>query len=209
MILWTCQSNESLESLLKTGTYRTNRSIAEREGVLKGDTWVQYCYQWMTKQMKNRLPPSGLSDDALPVWAYYKAHEDRTKPDLRRWNFRQSETFFRIEFEIEDELALLSDLGLWHFVFYNSYFGSSEIDEEAFQFELQSKGFDELDKPVAHPLYQNKIEKSWETIFELDPKCNFTRIVGNEKIIQATFWELRLDQVTNVTEARPKRSALW
>ena len=82
---------------------------------------------------------------------------------------------------------MLSDFDGWHFVLSNVYYDQSGSEDEA---ERLDKWLDSLPKTIR----QKEILKSWEKIFAITPLKSDWCPVG--QYIQATFWELRIEQVT-------------
>ena len=95
-----------------------------------------------------------------------------------------------LEIEIADSEVLLSDEESWHNVLYDGYLGCSENETE---YEAEDAWFDLL--PEEQQVRVKR--KSWERIFDIDPPMdNGWHRMG--MYIQATFWELRLEQVKKV-----------
>ena len=190
MILWTIQTERAWSGLQNSGILRTKRkNIIEESWLLP--------YQWMVDQMKIRLGPPPESW-YFPLWAWYQWEgEKRHKPDLRAGGYLgKGENGIRIEFECCEEAALLSDFDLWHYVLNYWYLPMSENEGEVFEAELAAQGLSFFkQKPVPKAEYHRKIIESWNRIFDLhwsepDLAEPFTR-----KSIQATVWELSIDQV--------------
>lgn len=188
MILWTIHKIQFWEKL-------------QEKRILHGDgRRIWHCfrepYRWMIRQMRKRLPncPPGCN---YPLWAWYQFDGVRRKrPDLRSVGHSMKNTrMVRIEFEIDKHEALLSNLLSWSAVLNNYYCCENEEDMEEFEMEIERDGFSDTPRRDLPVQYKERIEKSWERIFDLN--------IGEpieEKVIQATFWELRLDMVRNVKE---------
>lgn len=181
--------------------------LLQATGVLRGDSRYVYepflpAYCWLVEQMEQRIGPPPLPG-AFPVWAWYQwGSAQKPRPDLRATgHFNKGEKGVRIECELADERVLLSDFILWHNVLCDGYIPLSEEDNQAFEAEW---GDDHPDDPDADRLarahLRPKIVASWQRIFDLDweePSCTSKR---EAKAIQATFWELRLEDVRRVQE---------
>jgi len=158
-------------------------------------------HEWMARQMHQRLrvrPPR----DSLPVWAWYQwQSEGRKKPDLRSsGHLPKGERGVRIKFERDDRLVLLSDFELWHYVLNYWYLPQSEVDGESFESELSEQGLSfYATKPLPLP-YHQRIEKSWERIFDMEWAVEGLAAPKAEKVIQATLWELRIKDVKSCEE---------
>jgi hypothetical protein len=103
----------------------------------------------------------------------------------------------RIELELENGKVLLSDYNGWHAVLNNSFLSYDEAEDDRFEQEKQRLGYG-YGSPQPESL-RSKITASWERIFDLaggDPEW-WGKVSG--RAIQATFWELRLKDVTDVT----------
>ena len=140
--------------------------------------------------------PTGVE---YPVWAWYQWEGERKKPDLRseRWgNGWKGDRFACMEIDIPEQDVLLSDFDLWSIMLNNGLL--SETEEESIELEKKYNLLSEQKK------WEMK-SKNWEGVFDLSPLENGWIIRGDS--IQATFWELRIDQIRSVrmfTSASPK-----
>ena len=190
MTLWTIQSLPAWQELQETGFLRASRhNICEHP-------W-RSAYRWMTDQMHLRIGPPP-EDDCTPIWAWYQWDGSTKRPDLRsRGHLPPGEPGVRIEFNCSHDAALLSDVSLWHFGRNYSYLPASEADSERFESELTARRLSFYDqKPLPDHAYHRRIVGSWERIFDLEwcePDLSEPR---EQKSIQATLWELTLQQVT-------------
>jgi len=159
-------------------------------------------YEWLARQMEERLGYRP-SERALPLWAWFQCDgAECEKPDLRTSGYLlRGESGVRIEFKISDRLILLSDFDLWHYVLNYWYLPESLKDAEDFDARLARRGLSYYKtKPLQNETYHRKIAESWARIFDLDwadSKRSIARPRAR-KSIQATFWDLRLDQVRDV-----------
>ena len=182
MILWTCQEEAVYNELLKTGVYRCDLNLSSMKDCREK-------YDWLVRQMKQRIgpPPEQVT---YPVWALYQQDGKHRKPDLRRerWEFGcDGERFACIEIEIPDRDVLLSDFDAWCIIL--SDFLISDTEQEDRCLEAQYEALSPSEK-------RRMKEKNWERVFDLSPLNNGWARRGYE--IQATFWELRLEQVRDV-----------
>ena len=105
-----------------------------------------------------------------PVWAFLDGNSD--------WEYGNGEpgdTMVRIDFTIDDSRVVASDFNDWHFVI-NDWFLDDSEDEASEEEALEDEA--------------SKVE-SWQGIFREtcdDVNCQFT------------FWELRLEDITNITQ---------
>ena len=192
MILWTIQTEEAWSELQVRGMLR-----ATRENIME-TSWIGP-YEWMIDQMKMRLgspPESGC----FPVWAWYQwENRNRRKPDLRAGgHLSKGQKGVRIEFECSDKAALLSDFDLWHYVLNYWYLPESEAEGEEFEVELKRHGLSFFDtKPLPDPKFHDRMVKSWNRIFNLEWFEEDLAWPLLSKSIQATLWEITIDQVRN------------
>ena len=88
------------------------------------------------------------------------------------------------EIEKPDNEILLSDEENWHFVLNDSYISDNEKDDN---------DFDSLSEQQQKQLK----EKSWKKIFDISPyEDNWIR---KGMFVQATFWELKLEETVKAT----------
>ncbi len=183
MILWTIQEEEIYNKILSDGVYRCDpdKSWMGRD--------CSDSYMWMSEQMKKRIgeQPKGVT---YPVWAWYQWEDERKKPDLRkeRWgNGKKGDRFACMEIDIPETEVLLSDFDLWHFVLSDFLISYSEEEDT-----LLEKKYDTL-APSKKLLFKHK---NWERVFDLTPARNDWIEIGSS--IQATFWELKKEQIKKV-----------
>jgi hypothetical protein len=198
MILWSILTEKAWQQLQRNGRLR-----AERRHLIK-----EYLgsYRWMAEQMIRRLPVSRPSHDTMPLWAWYQWEGKRKKPDLRTGgHLPTGDRGVRIEFLLEDNEVLLSDFDLWHYVLNYWYLPTSEREGRSFEKKLAAKGLSfyqcNHERPLPHAQYRKEIEQSWERIFDID-WCDRSHAIADppeKKSIQATFWELRLKDVSEFT----------
>ena len=182
MILWTCQEEAVYNELLKTGVYRCDINLSSMKDCCEK-------YDWLVRQMKQRIgpPPEQVT---YPVWAIYQQRDKHRNPGLRRerWEFGcDGERFACIEIEIPDRDVLLSDFDAWCIIL--SDFLISDTEQEDRCLEAQYEALSPSEK-------RRMKEKNRERVFDLSPLNNGWARRGYE--IQATFWELRLEQVRDV-----------
>lgn len=103
----------------------------------------------------------------------------------------------RIELELDPQEVLLSDFTAWHCPLNNCFLSVNEAECEQFDREEREVGYDGRG-PRPEPL-QSRVFASWERIFDLTPDCRDWRGRFRARDIQATFWELRLSDVKDVT----------
>lgn len=183
MILWTIQPEEVYRLLTDEGVYRCNP-----EKSYMYQYWPRQ-YDWLISQMKNRIgpPPEGVF---IPVWAWYMWEGQRKKPDLRRerWeNGWKGERFVSLEIDIPEDRVLLSDFDAWSVILHNGFLSMAEEENDELKARYESLAPDEQEKMQS---------KNWEGMFDLTSFSNGWITRGES--IQATFWELRMEQVKKV-----------
>lgn len=186
MRLWTIQP-EIVYELIKTDkVFCCNPSKSE----FMKEWGFSNAYDWIADQMKLRIgkPSGGIK---YPIWAWHTLYWKHQKPDLRRMEFRNYRgNQVCIEFEIPSQKVLLSDEELWHLVLSDSYIYNSNNEKK---FEVENEWFESLSK---HEQKMYK-EKSWEQIFNISTPID-TEWNRCGMFIQATIWELRLEQIISV-----------
>ena len=90
--------------------------------------------------------------------------------------------------EIPDDKVLLSEHTLWECALNNIYIPSGMKDEDS-----EDMG---------------EKEKSWEIMFDLDRRSRFSPMMRRNKLIQATFWELRPEWVKGCMHFKVHREDL-
>jgi hypothetical protein len=199
MILWSIVTPEAWIDLQKKGRLRASCEHVTIDFLNS--------YLWMIKQMEVRLKSPRPTKNAMPIWAWYQWEgKKRRMPDLRSGgHLDKGVRGVRLECELSDDRALLSDFELWHFVLNYGYLPESEEDDECFERVLKKNQLSDVrathKKPLP-PKFHKILEKSWERIFDLEwISRNPSYFPTNEnQAIQATFWELNLNEVIRVTE---------
>lgn len=191
MILWTIQPIKIYDLIQKTGVYRCDLEKSEFS-----DCKEQY--GWLVREMIERIgdPPEGVS---YPVWAWYMWEGARKKPDLRRerWgNGWIGDRFVCMEIEIPDDKLVLSDFDSWSIILLNGLLTDTEEEEK-----ILEKAYEAMPPEAQREFkYQN-----WKNVFDLTYVDNNWMHKGDS--IQATFWELRKEDIKRVrffTAASPK-----
>lgn len=187
MVLWTIQPYNVYEEIQKKNSYRCDPKLS----VLLEIDEFRNAYKWIAKQMKKAvgMPPENIK---YPVWAWYAIEGQHRRPDTRKASFKVTEKSVLMEIEIPDKKVLLTDHTNWHMVLNNcinykaSYMIGATDEELEEQIETEDKYYNKL-------LAKEKIkykQKSWEKII-CSPEDNIA-------YIQATFWELKKEQIIKV-----------
>ena len=190
MRIWTIQELTVWEALEERGVLHVDPALAEHQD-------YSDAYDWLSGEMRRRVgePPRGVR---WPWWGWGWYHTRvKARPDLRAigWDLERGSQNVRIELELPEGEVLLSEFNYWHFVLMGSYLPSGGADDDAFiedmdafDEELERAGV-EVDRAIEVEPFRTRIIASWERIF----------VVYDNWPTQATFWELRMDQVQDVT----------
>ncbi len=194
MILWTIQNYEVWEELQKTGKFCPKLDYVE-------DIFIP-SYKWLIEQMEMRLKNKPLNAET-PLWAWYQwNNEKKKKPDLRyKRHLPYGSKGILLTCDIADDQVLLSDFHLWHYVLNYWYLPLNKDDAELFEKDLINQGLTPNMKPIPEKVYHKRIVESWERIFDLaleDNEGYSTEKSKKDKSIQATFWELDINQVKDI-----------
>lgn len=191
MQLWTIQSESAWRSLNQVGYLRGRRKVVDRDYLP--------AYDWIASQMRSRIGPPPSNRVSVPIWAWYQYDGvGRQRPDLRAsGHLPRGTRGYRIAFTIADELAVLSDFELWHYVLNYWYLPSSEADDDKFNERLNKLRCSWSERSRNQDV-DRTIRDSWSRIFDLtwcDPNI---AAESSRKSIQATLWRLELSMVTAV-----------
>ena len=200
MVIWSILTEEAWDHLQRKGRLRVARRHVIQEFLGS--------YVWMAAQMERRLTVPRPNKDAMPIWAWYQWEGAvRLKPDLRAGGHLPEGTKgVRVECRVDDCRVLLSDFDLWHYVLNYWYLPETEEHGEAFEKNLTSAGlsFYKCDHSPRCPT-PNSDERSKGVGSESSTWTGPTRATviadpRKQKSIQATLWELVLDDVVRVKE---------
>lgn len=205
MELWTLQHPDVWKALQEDGLWHVKDSLIfcpkdEDSNLNHG----HYAYRWLAEQMKQRIgpPPAGVH---FPIWADFKRYgQTNGKPDMRaeRWFYKGP--IDRLRLEIDESRVLLSDYDDWHAPLNYWYLSKSEEDSKAFDDWHESLGVDYRDihdwgkdSPELREV-RRRVEESWFFMFDLEsPRDEGWHFPYIKRSIQATFWELRREDVVS------------
>ena len=183
MRLWTIQPVEVVNILERDGVFTCDPEKSEYYNAFYD------AYLWIAAEMdKRNIPhPDGIK---LPLWAWHTKDWKHKKPDFRTTGLgTPGKRYACIEFEIDDKNVLLSDYNSWHYVLNHCWLDDSQTENE---WNTLCDWFNSL-----KPEEKAKLTiESWQKIFDVTKRKNdwFT----NGRYIQATFWELQKDIITNI-----------
>ncbi len=195
MTLWTIQAFPAWHAFQETGELQgSSNHFCEYTNV--------FAYAWMARQMASRigLPPH---EDSAPVWAWLQWEgASRPQPDLRcSAHLPPGTRGVKLEIEVDAKKVLPSDFELWHYVLNYWYLPSSNKDAVEFEQMLAARcARSPADLPSSETVLHNRVQASWQRIFELDWALIDYASPRPEKSIQACLWQLSLDQVRKVKE---------
>ncbi len=182
MKLWTVQPVDVYNDIMSTGIYRCQKDKIQLPEL------IPY-YDWMVKEMTKKIgqPPANVN---YPVWAIHTEKWEHKKPDLRflRGEFgKKGDHFACIEVDIPDKDVVLSDFDAWSIILVNGLITETRSES------------DELDA-LYDSLPDSEKEKmrldNWKRVFDISVLKNDWTTRG--KSIQATFWELKKEQICDV-----------
>ena len=182
MRLWTIQPPEVFEKLQKDGRFVCDHRYEDVALWHYND----YAYDWLAEQLRQRIgePPEGVK---YPIWAWHTMDWKHKKPDLRYGGYaKRGEKRILIEIEIPDDKVVLTDFDAWHYVLSDWYFDDAGSKEE---WDSIHQWYDALPSDKQKEVK----ERSWLKIFDISKYESDWMVRGRE--IQATFWELRAEQV--------------
>lgn len=186
MRLWTVQPPEVLKIIEETG-----RFICDEDKSFYGEDFKD-AYKWMSDHMSlyNIQKPSDVSS---PIWAWHTWNWKHKKPDFRMIGLGlPGVKYVCIELEIPDNQVLLSDFDQWHCVLNDIYNNPGKTEEE---WEMWDAKYEAITKPVIKQLRKHL---SWLDIFDITPFKNEFCSIG--QYVQATFWEIRKENIICVKE---------
>ena len=156
-------------------------------------------FDWLADEMRVRIgnSPEGATH---PIWAWYMWEGIRKKPDLRRarWgNGWKGDQFACMEIDIPEDRLVLTDFDSWSIILLNGLI--SDTEEEDIRQEQEYESLSENEKKEYR-------DQNWRRVFDLSFVDNGWMHRGDS--IQATFWELRKEDIREVrffTSAIPRR----
>jgi hypothetical protein len=174
MILYTIQTENRFNELQEKGYLVSDKNIIFESDFLDS-------YSWLENRMREKLPSPEI-ECLHPIWAWYK-YNKKTKPTLKG-QLSKGKTGYLIQFEIDDNLVLLSSFDKWHLIL-----NASEEEFKANKTILDYYNQDDMSllESDGFVVEDHKMVFDWNNIF-LDKN-------SNEGTIQATFWCLKKEQI--------------
>ena len=187
MILWTIKTVDEMSILDHQGFLSCDERFVDSDFLS--------AYGWMAKKLSQKVPKTA-TNPRYPIWLWkcWDKHKS-CKPDLRvRWG-RRGEELVLVKLDISEELILLSEFDLWHYVL-NKWF----LPKDKKEFELYrnliagDKKFEQLEEKE-----KEFIKKSWDRVLSWDSLDNsFHNKLGSS--IQAVTWEIKKEWILHTRE---------
>lgn len=190
MQLWSIREPVELEQLRQQGYLITNPKLVDPDFLA--------AYRWISKELEKKTPKPH-PDCQFPIWAWQCWDSTRScRPDLRvRWG-EAGKALVRIGFEIPDDLVLLSDFQLWHFVLNRFFLPKNQQEEDCFWHLAEKKDM------ASQIMAKKRMEQSWQYIFHWQSIDRHYFGEGLGASIQAVCWQIKHEWVHSVQEFRSK-----
>lgn len=200
MKLYTVQPLSVYDLLCQEGLFHS-RPLAYPDShlnALEGRFECTLAYDWLMANMMARGLPRP-HPEVYPIWAFYRwLGVKRPKPDLRSSAVKLPPELGRqvlMTVDIPEERVLLSDFFSWHSCLNYWHAGpvkaSNDFDRRC------RKAIDYWDRgePLPEPFHQELVA-SWDLVLDLAAARRIQHSRKDDQVIQATFWELGADEVT-------------
>jgi hypothetical protein len=175
MILYTFQEEFKWLELQETGILKADESIICLED-------FQPSYAWLESKMHELLPKPEI-ECKHAVWAWFR-YNNKKKPRLKG-QIEKGKIGYLIQFEIDDNLVLLSDFDKWHLILNHT---EEDLKNKKTIHDLTDNQDDlSMYEDEGFEVQGDKLVFDWNKII-LD-KDSF------EPTIQATFWYLKKEQI--------------
>ena len=190
MKIWTIQPIQIWDLL------RDQKVLYVDRGLCQECDLFPEAFSWMCQQMGKRV----LNYQGhLPWWGW-----QHPKPDLRFYSRKgiNGTQHIRIELEIPEDRVLLSLEHAWIALLNHIFVCYTDVEGVEWDVALEQNGIDDRHRPLPEP-WQSQLVASWERIFDLPG------LFAGEAwpdTVQATFEELRLSDVIQVTPFTIKSS---
>ena len=187
VLLWTVQPVSALQELEKDGVYRCDRA---RSWNLTKKGSLESSYRWLTEQMIRRIgyPPTGVE---YPVWAWHTWEYERKAPEADSAAFlERTEDKVALTLDLPEDRVVQTDFDAWQHVLAGTYVAHGVTEGELCEEEQM---LDELDEEEL----EKAVKESWENVFLINPVNTETAQRG--RYIQATFWEIRKEDIVQST----------
>lgn len=197
MKLYTFQPNFIWETIQRDGFYHPF-DLFDKNEFLKEDLDLGWSFAQSYNWLKEKMLEKGVfykQYNQHIIWAWKQWYGNKSKPDKRYASVFSfyNEPFVMMELNIDSSRVLLTDYDAWHFVLNYWYLGKEE-ESEAF-----SEKFNYYkEKPLLNLEADQEIKKSWEQIFDLENVRTLLEYPREQQCVQATFFEIFLNDVKKV-----------
>jgi len=175
MKLFSVQPKEVYEQIINTGIFVCDPTKSE----YFEDKNFANAYEWLVEKMNEKI--GNPSNVKLPVWAWYKINGENKLPYFNDTLINYEDQYL-LEIEIPDSQVVLTDYNLWHMPLNNCY---ANIEEDDDKWEEKEKWYASLSSDDKEKIKR----KSWNCAFDT-----------NGSYIQATFWELKKENIVQAYE---------
>ncbi len=183
LTLWTRQVPQVCEEIMENGVYIVKEEYIREKNKEIAPYYLRL-YSWFTKRAACHLKLE--PEHQYPIWL--SVDEDNM--------LQLAENTVVLKVEIPREQVLICNYDAWGYCVNYWYIPSDEEDAKRHADELKKYGIssdDELfltDKGNFYPLLKQKVIKSWERVFSLEPR--------NKQEMVAVSYELRREWVREV-----------
>lgn len=200
MKLYTIQPLSVYALLCQEGLFHS-RPLAHPDSslnALDGQFEFTLAYDWlMAKMMARGLPRP--HPEIYPIWAYYRwMGVKRSKPDLRSSAVKLPPEQGRrvlMTVDIPEERVLLSDFFGWHSCLNYWHAGPVKASNAFYRRTRKACPTWDYSGPLPDPFHQ-EVVASWAVVLDLAASRRIQHSRKDDQIIQATFWELWAEEVT-------------
>ena len=182
MKLWTVMPKTVYEAtIVADSIYVCDSAKSE---MIQDDRKFQNAYDWLVEQMKKNIGLPADPNIKYPVWAWYRLCGKQQRPDLRWLEFTgYTEPMVLIELCKENNEVLLTDENRWTHGPLNNW-PCWSLDDKVWKAEQE--WYDNADVSVEEK--ETRKHQTWNRIFD----------IAQSEHVQATFWELRQEDIRKV-----------
>lgn len=197
MKIYTFQPTFIWEVIQQDGFYHPF-DLFEKNEILKEDlslNWgLTHSYLWLKEKMLEKGVIYKHYHQHL-IWGWAQWYGNKKKPDKRYssvFSF-SNEPFVMMELDIDSSRVSLTDYDAWHYVLNYLYIGGKkESDSFSEKFNYYQEN------PLSDPKADKELKDTWDHIFDLDKICSLLQYPKEQQSIQATFFEIFLEDVKKV-----------
>lgn len=199
MLLYTVQPLSIYDALCRAGTFSSEPWKNPEEWICTDAPGIKLAYDWLSNEMMER----GLRRPApsvYPIWAWYRyMGEKKPKPDLRHSAYKRCRHVERqvlLTLDMPENDVLLHDYEAWHYPLNYFHLAAQRVSDR-FERQCKAAGFPLYSEvPLQDKALHAEVQRSWYTIFDLPACRRLFRRSRAEQVVQATFWTLNAEHVT-------------